>query len=119
MNEHKRVQHNIDDDNPRKRHDKKDAYETLGLYPYLVKIEERRLPNNPVQPFCQQFQILDDGTAGPLSHSDGSPITVELVETDPVYSAYESSSNESRDLDKKRKRAMVPGGCHCQWMSGQ
>ncbi|KAK4542158.1 hypothetical protein LTR36_007005 [Oleoguttula mirabilis] len=94
-----------------------DLYTTLQLYPYVVKIEERRLPNNAVQPYCRQYQILDDGGYSWLSQPDGSPIVVQLEEQDPSYAAYESAGVAgSKKLKEKR---LVPGGCHCQWISGQ
>jgi len=83
-----------------------DADSKLALYPYVVKIEERRLTGNTVQPYCQQYQILDDGSYNWVAQSDGStPIIVYLDESDPSPSAYKNNG--------------APDGCHCQWMSGQ
>ncbi|GAB7363061.1 hypothetical protein MBLNU230_g3354t1 [Neophaeotheca triangularis] len=116
--------HDEDDDSdesdiPRKRSNSdEDGTDKLPIYPLLVKLEERRLPNNPDKPFCQQFQILDNGKPGePLTYSDGSLIKIELEENDPEYGAFASAPDDK--LKPRVKRAMVPGGCHCQWMSGQ
>ena len=109
-----------DDDNDDDNHSKRkrwneQAYSQLQTYPYLVKIEERRLPNNPTQPYCQKYQILDDGTYNWVADETGDSIIVNLQEDDPDYSEYQSAGIAG----SKDKRQNVPGGCHCQWMSGQ
>ncbi|KAK5125648.1 hypothetical protein LTR85_011922 [Meristemomyces frigidus] len=95
-----------------------DLYTTLQMYPYVVKIEERRLAGNTVQPYCQQYQILDNGGYNWVAGANGEPIVIQLEEQDPAYSAYKSAgvAGGSRKLKEKR---LVPGGCHCQWLSGQ
>lgn len=76
----------------------------LFPYPSMVKLEERRVSNNTKQPYCQQYQILDDGGYNPLVNSQGAPIMFYLDESVP-HGAYKDKSGES-------------GGCHCQWMHG-
>lgn len=98
-----------------------DFWDTLSLYPYIVKLEERRLTGNTVQPYCQQMQILDDGSAGLAPTANGAPNVIQLAEQDPAYAAYQSAGlagNGRRDEGFMARR-MVQGGCHCQWMSGQ
>jgi len=82
-----------------------DPWTALTLYPYVVKLEERRIPGSP-QPYCQKKQILDDQQAGYL------PYTVQLDESDPGWRAYASSGL------RVKKRNLVNGACHCQWTSG-
>ena len=90
--------------------------ENFPVYPYLIKLEERRLPGSP-QAYCQQAQVLDNGLWNWLTHADGNIFTVQLNESDPGYGAYQAEGLAgSRRL---RLRQEVPQGCHCQWMSGQ
>lgn len=109
-----------DSDHDDKYHDKRqdDSSEQLPLYPYVVKIEERRVSGNTVLPYCQQYQILDDGSYNWVPQADGSRTIVQLDESDPGYGAYQSAglAGSTRKLREKR---LVPGGCHCQWTSGQ
>ena len=85
-------------------------------YPYLVKIEERRLPGSP-QPYCVQAQVLDNHHWNWVTYPDGEQITIYLSESDPGYSAYLAAGEASnRRLGKRRT---IPGECHCQWQSGQ
>ncbi|KAF2767600.1 hypothetical protein EJ03DRAFT_383929 [Teratosphaeria nubilosa] len=91
-------------------------YDSLTLYPYVVKLEERRLPGNTVSPYCQQYQILNDGGYNWVPDSNGNPIIVSLQESDPSYGAYESAGIAG---SKAKLRRDSVGGCHCQWISGQ
>lgn len=88
-----------------------DLWSSLELFPLLVKLEERRLANNTIQPYCQQYQILDSGVANWIGDENGNPIIINLDESDPPASAYTATSTT------KNRRA-VSGECHCQWMSG-
>jgi len=99
-----------------KRQNMNGLYESLQLYPYVVKIEERRLPGNTVSPYCQQYQILNDGSYNWVPDANGNPIIINLSEQDPGYGAYQSAGIAGT---KKEKRQDVVGGCHCQWSSGQ
>ena len=109
-----------DDDGNHSRKARRDAdelYESLEMYPYIVKLEERRLTNNPVAPYCQQYQILDNGGYNWIPDENGKPIIISLNEQDPGYGAYKNAGLAgSKKLKEKR---LVSGGCHCQWMSGQ
>lgn len=114
--------HDDDDDDDgtayspaRKAKRQADYWATLPVFPYVVKLEERRLPNNPIQPYCQKYQILNNGQANYVQDDDGNPIIVYLQEQDPTFSAYESAGIAS----SKQRRGTIPGSCHCQWMSGE
>ncbi|KAK4956854.1 hypothetical protein LTR10_006382 [Elasticomyces elasticus] len=89
----------------------------LQTYPYIVKIEERRLEGNTVNPYCQQYQILDNGDYNWVADDNGDAIMIQLQEDDPSYAAYQSAGVAGSS--KINSRGIVPGGCHCQWMSGQ
>ncbi|KAK5137505.1 hypothetical protein LTR08_008483 [Meristemomyces frigidus] len=102
----------------KKRQDADELYDTLAVYPYVVKLEERRLAGNPVAPYCQQYQVLDNGGYNWIPDSNGKPVIIELNEQDPSYAAYESAGIAGSSKKLKEKR-VVAGGCHCQWMSGQ
>lgn len=86
-------------------------------YPYLVKIEERRVSGS-AHPYCNQIVILNNYHWGPATESNGDQITIALTEQDPPYQRYINDG----DVGKKhrlRKRGIVPGECHCQWQSGE
>jgi len=93
-------------------------YDTLALYPYIVKIEERRLANNTIQPYCQQYQILDNGEYNWVADASNNPIIIPLNEQDPPYAAYVSAGASGFNTDGNNKR-QLPNSCHCQWWSGQ
>lgn len=97
----------------------------LPSFPRVVKIEERRLTNNPDSPYCQQWRVLFNGDVVPMGDSDEKPIIVKLEEEDPLYpgaSIVETrpattggASEAKRSLFGKRKDPY--GACHCQWSS--
>ncbi|THY84239.1 hypothetical protein D6C93_08600 [Aureobasidium pullulans] len=95
------------------------TFAELSSFGYVVKIEERRAPNSP-EPYCQQFQILDNGMAGALQDpSTGQQITITLEETDPDLSAYTPETTDgSPSGSSKVKRDPINGACHCEWWSG-
>lgn len=66
-----------------------------GLYPKPVLFKETRRSSNAVSPYCQQFQILNDGTTGPLMDDNGNPIMSYIAETE-----------------------MASSNCSCQWFIG-
>ena len=86
-------------------------------YPYLVKLEERRVPGT-ARPYCNQIVILNNYKWGPATDGNNNQISIALMEQDPPYQRYINNG----DVGKKRrlrKRAVVPGECHCQWHSGE
>jgi len=95
-NHNKRQQQNDDDDN-----DDDTTAADLHLYPYVIKIEERRLSGNSVKPYCQQYQILDDGSYNWVANSAGEPIIIYLDESDPSYSAYQSAGIAGSSSSRK------------------
>lgn len=85
----------------RKRQAQGELYETLITYPYVIKVEERRLPGNIVSAYCQQYQILDNGGYNWVADENNNPITIQLEESDP------------------KPTGQTDDGCFCQWLSGQ
>lgn len=94
-----------------------DWYDELTVYPYRVKLEERRLPGSPL-PYCIQYQVLNDGVINWIPNAQGQQIVVQLSERDPPFRPvlYPDQPPHARRL--RRKRDELPGSCHCQWMSG-
>jgi len=95
-------------------------------YPKIVKIEEHRHANNAVEPYCQQMQVLYDGTVNSVPNPSGQPIIVSLSETEPIHQRAMklSSANGKRrrwleDSNKERleKKDAMGGSCHCVWVS--
>lgn len=80
---------------------------SYGQAPYMVKLQERRVPNGHVQPYCQQMQLLDNGLYNPVSDADGRPLIRILDEVDPTPN-YE----EKRDVIVERDSADT---CFCAW----
>jgi len=91
-------------------------WDSLPGYPYMVKLEERRVPNNPIRPYCQKYQILYDGSANVVTDPNGNSIVVMLDEQDPSYGAYVSAGLANQD--KRSSRRGIQNSCHCQWISG-
>ncbi|TKX20639.1 hypothetical protein C1H76_7025 [Elsinoe australis] len=113
-----------------------DPWSKLEMYPFVVKIEERRLPGDTMRPYCQKMQVLDNDQLGYLMDPSGNPYIVQLSEQSPGLDAYSnvygSSSRKMRRGERKifspneeaedaelGKRALVDGSCHCQWVSGE
>ena len=83
----------------------------LVAYSKVVKIEERR-PSEPTSPpFCQQMQIMNDGTASPLADDYGSPNIISLEEMPPQY------ERMMRRRDGFVERDNTLRGCECEWVS--
>jgi hypothetical protein len=55
-------------------------------FPFIVKIEERRLPNPAFTPFCQRMHVLPNGATVPLLNDNGNPI-VEVLREAPTNKA--------------------------------
>lgn len=107
---------------------KRGAPKGLQPYPKLVKIEERRNYENPVSPYCQQMQILNNNQPGPLSdEATGELIQIQLTETEPmvqhqVVPVRETDDDYSSTLDRRRamqRRGRAGKGplCQCEWKS--
>lgn len=111
-----------DDDHPPTRRKRDEDYqygydvnEVIDQYPYLVKIEERRLTGSR-RPYCVKYQVLNTWEWNVVADGAGQPIKILLSEADPGFAAYDEDMAGSR---KPRQKRAIPGECHCQWQSGQ
>ncbi len=105
----------------------------IPAYPKQVKLVELRTkPNNPgyIAPYCQQMQILNDGTVGLVINTETKgPNIVPLTENLPAY----QKGRDSRSVSGRRlrrapetsgtgqtakvmKRDLYAHSCHCEWM---
>lgn len=100
----------------RKRDDGDVDWHSLDDYPFVVKIEERRISGSP-QGYCQKMQILDDGTAGQVADHTGQFIQFTLNETDPTYGSAASSGASNSGSTRRLLKRTSDNSCHCQWMS--
>jgi hypothetical protein len=115
----------------------------LPQLPFIMKIEERRVPNSAaaVQPYCQKMLVPPDGDPMPLRDDDGNPIRINLMESDPSASEFSTAfspkktaapsatsphqrrAEEAADLreyfrqNNLWKRNDPPKSCHCLWVS--
>ena len=92
--------------------------EFMPVYPYRIKVEERRMPGSPL-PYCIQYQVLNDGDINFIPGDDGQQIVVQLSERNPPFRPvlYPEEPPEGNKRSR-RKRDEFPGSCHCQWKSG-
>jgi hypothetical protein len=92
-------------------------------FPFVIKVEERRLPNPAGQPYCQQMRVAEDGSMVPNLDGQGQPIIERIREaapskSDPLVTAglehqmrKGSSGQDGRSADmfavghKKRRKA--------------
>lgn len=95
----------------------------LASFPKVVKIEERRNSQNPIQPYCQQMQILNDNQPGTLTNpATGQLINVNLTEIEPSQENSYGPPRRRRSWYLRREEAAekrnTPGSsCECQWLS--
>ncbi|KAL9046980.1 MAG: hypothetical protein Q9214_000329 [Letrouitia sp. 1 TL-2023] len=81
-----------------------------GAYPKVMKVQELPNPNTSFQPYCQQMQIMNDGTPQPLAGpTTGSLRIVNLTTNDQGG----SSNSGTRSL---RRRNAPSNACTCEWM---
>ena len=96
------------------------SFPTVPLYPLALKLAERRMPDNAVQPYCEQMLVQDDLSMVPLNGPDGKPSIVKLNEMEPAaqqeveFGEGESPwyRRRSRKLDRRDNNA----ACLCEWM---
>jgi hypothetical protein len=117
---------------------------SLPQLPFIMKVEERRVPNSAaaVQPYCQKMLVPSNGEPMPLRDDDGNPIRVNLMESDPSVSEFATAFSpkktaaatstaphqrraaeeaaELREYFRRNelwKRNDPPKSCHCLWVS--
>ncbi|KAI9717280.1 MAG: hypothetical protein M1812_004807 [Candelaria pacifica] len=105
----------------------------IPAYPKQVKVGELRTkPNTPdyVAPYCQQMQILNDGTVGlVINTATQGPNIVPLNETMPAYQKGPNGDPGSGRRERRKpgvsdtgqlarlvRRDFYTDSCHCEWM---
>jgi len=114
-------------------------------FPFIVKIEERRLPNPEFTPFCQRMIVRPNGVTEPKLDKHGQNI-IEIIKeapggksdaqvtagVTPGQSSHQKKGYQQNGRSKARRsweyevtqaghvvrRNVEPGNsCHCQWVS--
>ena len=90
-----------------------------GPYPKIVKIEERRVSLNNVQPYCQQMQILNTNVPGLLTNTAGQNNTIQLTEAQPPTQHGTGYSNDSPPGKRRllADRGAMVNPCECKWLN--
>lgn len=92
-------------------------------YPKVVKIEERRQAEHAVEPYCQQMQVLYDGSVGQVTTPSGDLVIVRLNEIEPGQQKAVRGSRQRRSWWEDssgaslQKKDSLAGSCHCVWVS--
>ena len=91
-------------------------------YPKVIKIEERRQAEHAVGPYCQQMQVLNDGSVGQVTNQSGDLVIVHLNETEPSQQKAVKASKKRSWWDNSNgarleQRDDMAGSCHCVWVS--
>lgn len=76
-------------------------------YPLWIKLEEKRKPENNIQPYCQQMRILDTQMIVP---QEGVPI-INVSETEPT------SSNHYKRAGMDGSTTSLGSNCVCEWLA--
>ncbi|KAI9737028.1 MAG: hypothetical protein M1834_000617 [Cirrosporium novae-zelandiae] len=101
-----------------KRDDDDDSFP--GEYPRIMKIEERRIAQRSVDPYCQQMKINSDYSYCPVKDSSNNNVIIELSETESLSQDRLFPPATSAPGSRRRKRRIkrsLTDGCICQWMS--
>lgn len=90
-------------------------------FPKVLKLEERRGPGRS-QPYCQQMQIMNDGTASPITIAPHGDLNiVNLDEEEPMEQNRVARPPEQRrrsDMEKRLYQSYFLGSaCQCQWLN--
>lgn len=75
-------------------------------YPLWIKLQEKRKPENNVQPYCQQMRILETQMIVP---QEGVSI-INVTETEPT-----SSNHDKRD-NMDGTTTSLGSNCVCEWL---
>ena len=105
---------------------KRQSPSSLSFYPKSVKIEERR-PLKPIQPYCEQMQILDNYQLGPVMNTIQlseieSQSLIQNQATQGMAGSVSLQAPAASPSGFPRKRANMdttpPSSCQCGWMTG-
>jgi hypothetical protein len=85
-------------------------------YPMAVKLEERRIDDSAIRPYCEQMQVLDDWSVNWITEeATGERITIALDEVPSAQKRAVYAELDNRLLP--RDDDGTGNGCMCQWMS--
>ena len=94
--------------------------------PKVIKLEERRGPRR-VNPYCQQMQIMNDGTASPITIAPSGQLNiVDLTEEEPAQQKGLAGPNQSPSQQNRRSYSgnrhpdrdnFLASACQCQWLN--
>jgi len=80
---------------------------SLANYPLWIKMEEKRKPENNIQPYCQQMRVLDSGLIVP---QEGVSI-INVTEIEP------SSSSTQKRGSMDGSTTELGSNCVCEWLT--
>jgi len=88
-------------------------------YPRVIKLEERHMHGRS-NPTCTQVEIQDMGQpAKPVIGSDGKPVIIEIVESEPSSQDTDPLSGElgrrSSPLNYREASGPPASQCGCVW----
>jgi len=94
-------------------------------FPRFIKLEEKRVPRNNPQPYCQQMQILADGSIVPagtanilIEENDNAPAAAtSAAATSSATSNTQAHRRSWFDQDLARRQSDDSTTCCCEWLS--
>lgn len=90
-----------------------DSSKQAKIYPWLVKVEEKRFVQHGPAPYCNQMLVMDDGTVtGPLN-SEEDVILIEEIDTDRAPGVVEPYPQTAKRDDTITEIQ----NCYCQWFN--
>ena len=91
---------------------RRDANVSSPSFPKLAKMVEKRKPNDNVQPYCQQMQVLNDWQIMPIPDVP----TVSIEESD--YSQAAATGDSRRAVKRNTDTVQqLSSNCLCEWFS--
>ncbi|KAI9831844.1 MAG: hypothetical protein M1826_002876 [Phylliscum demangeonii] len=105
---------------------------TFPAYPKLVKLMERRDPivdgvgsAPPRRAYCQQMQVLDDMSLGPVTQPGSNELAILYLSETSSGPSKQKRADLDLDLEGRAyksmsdltKRALTPNRCFCAWTS--
>ncbi|KAI9786662.1 MAG: hypothetical protein M1839_006213 [Geoglossum umbratile] len=93
---------------------------TLTPYPFVFKIEERRIPasQNQPEPYCRKMRVMGDSySMQPVRNSTGGLIIDTLDECKPWSKTRRRLANRGSNLSRLRGRDDNYPTCRCEWIS--
>lgn len=83
-------------------------------YPKIVRVKERRLPTNEIDPYCVKMQLQQSGWATPYLDANGQQVRIQLNETEQA--AVTTNAKRADDMHGSMKRD-DGANCNCVWVA--